>query len=44
MAKQKNHKGKLSHQGGNSRPLKDKVERIGNKWFMNKQEKKKDEV
>jgi len=29
----------MSHAGGNSRPLKDKVERIGNKWFMKKQEK-----
>jgi hypothetical protein len=28
----------MSHTGGNSRPLKDKVERIGNKWFMKKQE------
>ncbi len=29
----------MSHTGGNSRPLKDKVERIDNKWFMKKQEK-----
>ena len=28
----------MSHTGGNSRPLKDKVVRIGNKWFMKKQE------
>ena len=34
----------MSHTGGNSRPLKDEVVRIGNQWFMNKQEKKKDEV
>ena len=32
----------MSHTGGNSRPLKDKVVRIGNKWFMKKQEKKDD--
>ena len=38
MAKQKNHKGKLSHQGGNSRPLKDKVERKNNQWVLKKQE------
>ena len=29
----------MSHTGGNSRPLKDKVVRKGNKWFMKKQEK-----
>ena len=33
----------MSHTGGNSRPLKDKVERIGNKWCMKKQEKKNNE-
>ena len=29
----------MSHTGGNSRPLKDEVVRIGNQWFMKKQEK-----
>ena len=26
----------MSHTGGNSRPLKDEVVRIGNQWFMKK--------
>jgi|TARA_Y100000361_G_C11014570_1_gene266192 hypothetical protein len=41
MAKEKNHKGKLSHQGGNSRPLKDKVyyDKKAKEWYLIRDEK-----
>jgi len=33
MAKEKNHKGKNSHGGGNSRPLRGTVYRKNGKWY-----------
>ena len=33
----------MSHTGGNSRPLQDKVERINGQWVLKRQEKKNNE-
>jgi len=33
----------MSHTGGNSRPLKDEVERINGQWVLKRQEKKNNE-